>query len=577
MRRSMKLRKARKAPKRFDDYEWEQEEEDRELRATATSPKARPRSAIRNRRHNLPSNPSLPPAAFPSLESDVARKANFMAARSPHAKSLESDVARKANFMAEGSPHAQSLVINTKIQSHIEWLKNNKIKSVKAERARIPIPPPYTTPSSIQPGSMYDKLGQMRTERETAEMIHYQNQLNDERFARNMEILDRMARRTSDDWNIREMMTSDEEESSPVISSQSQKVRHTVFQSSSHSLIGCQPTPASTSTLKATAFAASWDKLSIAHQLDLVLTLFEIYGTVTEAMQQLHLDKFQSQNMLQFIERYPESEIDEAKCLSELEVGKIPIKLLPDSDGGDQKDSRWVCVEKLTLSTTKELAKAKAYLESCGKKPTLLDHWKSLLYEHGSSCDENCQKLESSLSPPAEAEKVRSCLTPQPEKPTCEHISRLCVAPSSQKPLYKTSHSPITFLYPLPPGSSPPPRKLAKVDGKKIAQKSYPAVERHYSMHTSQGVMASPRHDIISASSSVESIDSNFSPTISTFSSATSTFSSTSPSLEPKNKRNGRSDGPIGSKYKPVASQRKLRAVSSSSSKCVDPIRRLLS
>ena len=503
MRRSMKLRKARKAPKRFDDYEWEQEEENRELRATATLPKARPRSAIRNRSHNLPFNPDLPPAAFPSLESDVARKANSMAARSPHAKSL---------------------VINTKIQSHIEWLKNNKIKAEKAERARIPIPPPYTTPPSIQPGSMYDKLGQMRTERETAETIHYHNQRYSEMYARNMEILDRMGRRTSDDWNIREMMTSDEEESSPVISSQLQKVRHTMFRSSSLSLIVCQPAPTSTSTPKATASAASWDKLSVAHQLDLVLTLFEICGTVTEAMQHLFLDKFQSQNMLEFIERYPEFEIDEAKHLSELEVGKIPIKLLPDSDGGDRKDSRWICVEKLTLSTTKELAKAKAYLESCGEKPTLLDHWKSLMYEHGSSCDKNCQKLESSLSPPAEAEKVRSRLTPQPEKPTCERISRLCVASPSQKPLYKTSDSPITFLYPLSPDSSPPPRKLAKVDGQKIAQNPLPVAERHSPMHTSQIAIASPRHDIISARSSFESISSNFSPATSAFSPATSTF-----------------------------------------------------
>lgn len=205
MEPGMELRRARKAPKRFDDYEWEQEE-DRELNATNTLPRTRARSAIHTQPHNLPFNPNLPPAAFPTLEYGMPRKAAAMAA---------------------GSQHAKSLVLNTKIQSHLEWLRNNKIKADRAERAKIPIPPPYTTPPDIQPGLMYDDLHHVKAQRETAEIIHHENQVRSNILARNMEILDRMARRTSDDWNIQEMTTSDEEEPLPVISSQSKEVRQT--------------------------------------------------------------------------------------------------------------------------------------------------------------------------------------------------------------------------------------------------------------------------------------------------------------------------------------------------------------
>lgn len=114
--------------------------------------------------------------------------------------------------------------------------------------------------------------------------------------------------------------------------------------------------------------------------------------------------------------RYPESELDEAMDISALDAEKIKIMLFSDSEEDDLEHSRWVDVEKLTLSTSKELARAKAYLKSCGKSPTLLDHWKSLLYDHGSSCGQNCQKLVSSLLRPGEAKKVGYCLTPQFEQ-----------------------------------------------------------------------------------------------------------------------------------------------------------------
>lgn len=288
-------------------------------------------------------------------------------------------------------------------------------------------------------------------------------------------------------------------------------------------------------------------------------------------MQQLRLDTVQSRNILNFMERYPESEVEEAKPISELDAEKIPIILSSDSDEDNRRHSRWVDVEKLTLSTSKELAKAKAYLRSCGEKPTLLDHWKSLLYDHGNSCDKNCQKLISSLLLPAEAEKVRSRLNPEPEKPAVEHISRLCAEAPSQKPLFKTSHSPMTFLYPLSPESSQHSPKLAMVDGQKMAQKSHTAVERHSTMPTSQRTLASRRQklDLISsnydsvgptlspATSNFSSATSSLSPATSNFSPATSHFSSISSSSESNITKKGRSGGRTATNHKPVSGQGK--------------------
>ena len=536
----MKLRKARKAPKRFDDYEWEEEEEDREIGAPTTSPKVRG-PVTRLRPHTLPYNPNLPPAAFPTLEYGVSRKSS--------------------STMAAESPHAESLVVNSEIGRHIEWLRNYKKKAQKVEQARIPIPAPFTTPLNIQPDSMYDLLFKITAQRKTAEINYHQNHPGSDVYVRNIETLDKMAKRTADDWNIHEMINSDGEDSSPVICSKMKKVRCTKFKSFPCLLIICQPALTCTPISTAMASAASWEKLSIAHQLDMVHTLSGIYGTITEAMQQLRLDNFQSQRILDFIERYTESEIDEAIDLSALEPEKIKIILVSDSD---RKHSRWVNVEKLTVSTCRELAKAKAYLESCGKEPTLLDHWRSLLLKHGSSCDENCQKLTPHLSVPAETDKVRSRLrsrlTPQPERPNLVHIPKPCEEAPSQKPLYKTSNSPITFLYPISPDSSPPARKFANVDGRKIARHSYPAAERRSAMPCSQRALVSQPHSATSSTfEPVSPVSSSFSPANSNFSPATSSFSSSSSSFGPNNHRGGRLGARMATKEKPVTAQRRKR------------------
>lgn len=266
--------------------------------------------------------------------------------------------------------------------------------------------------------------------------------------------------------------------------------------------------------------------------------------------------------MLNLIERCPESEVDETTHISALETEKIKMMLFSDLDEDDRKHSRWANPEKLTLSTFRELAKAKAYLESCGEKPTLLDHWKSLLYDHGSSCGKNCRKLVSSLLIPAEAEKARSCLTIPAERPKLEHISRPCEEVPSQKPLFQASNSPITFPYPISPDSSSPPRKFAKSEGQTKARHPYPAAEHRSAMLSSHRAFSSRHQNLSSASSN--------------FISATSSVSSTDSNLEPSNPRDCRSGSRTAAKDKSTAGERRKRVVLGLSSECVDPKRRLL-
>lgn len=203
----MKLRKTRKAPKRYDDYGWEEENHEEAL-PTTPSPKARARPTFCLQPDNPPYNPNLSPASFPTLDYDVPCKASPTAV-----------------IPSQGTSPT-SLVVNTNIRNQIEWLRNRQLEEQNPERARIPIPPPYEIPPGTELGSMYDTSFRVEAQSNRAEMVWRQDHLRSDVYLRNMEILERMADMTDDDWNILEMMTSDEEDSSRAQSIQLSKVRH---------------------------------------------------------------------------------------------------------------------------------------------------------------------------------------------------------------------------------------------------------------------------------------------------------------------------------------------------------------
>lgn len=232
-------------------------------------------------------------------------------------------------------------------------------------------------------------------------------------------------------------------------------------------------------------------------------------------MQQLHLDLLQTRRMLKLLERHPEPEIGELKDVLALQAATIRTMLASDSDDNEpslearmghkklcRNHPQWVTAENFTLSTSKELAKARAYLEWCGYRPALLDHWKNLLYDHGSSGAENGRVSESHLLSVHEAETVRSISTPQPKSPK----SKVMLSPHPAAPNPKPPSQPLNrltpTLYPISPDSSPPPHKVAKLHGRKNARHSYPSAESSSALPSSQRAFVSRHRKSSRASSS---------------------------------------------------------------------------
>lgn len=193
----MRLRKKRKTPKRYDDYRWEAEDRV-EAHSTTPSPISRTRSPIGTRPSNLPFNPNLPPAAFPTLEYGVPRRADPIEIQPP----CPADTT--------------SLVINKKWRSQMNWLGYRRSQALKEGEARIPTSPHDETFPNVNLESMFDdSLGSTSPTKLTDSTWHSMVP-DSEVYDRNMRILEKMAKRTDDDWNIVEMITSDDESLSPV-------------------------------------------------------------------------------------------------------------------------------------------------------------------------------------------------------------------------------------------------------------------------------------------------------------------------------------------------------------------------
>ena len=130
-----------------------------------------------------------------------------------------------------------------------------------------------------------------------------------------------------------------------------------------------------------------WEHLSIAHQVDLVNTMFEICETTTDAMQLLKLNPAQIQTVIELLRQRGEVETKEKDDLKKLQDHANHILLTEDANGArhmSQGRYRELLEEHLYgsshdqpffFSTKEELTKAKLYLQACGQDPELLNHW----------------------------------------------------------------------------------------------------------------------------------------------------------------------------------------------------------
>ena len=199
------------------------------------------------------------------------------------------------------------------------------------------------------------------------------NNMSNPVYANNVRIMQQLGARTEDDWNIAEMETSDEEEASARNgASTSARIRRSPQE-----------------------MVQLWDELSVAFKLDLLDIMEQAYETRAEAMQGLHLNAIQCQELLHHLEEQ-NGQIDaEDKAIESLQSETRRILL---SRSGEQLKNvtqtgfRNMLEEGLYqvrgsdyyTATSAEIAKATEYLSYCGQEPELLGHWISVM---GTSVD----------------------------------------------------------------------------------------------------------------------------------------------------------------------------------------------
>lgn len=199
---------------------------------------------------------------------------------------------------------------------------------------------------------------------------------------------------TSEEQFMFDMQTSDEEEPSGKAPERKRKVCEILvpaFITNTSQMVEFnvqgEGTLGESSLSKSFNNCPGWEELSVAHQIDLVLSLSDLHGTIGSAMEKLRLDQQQSEIMLDLIDQHNEQESTENARLLAFQQRLNGILL---DDAGrvkhvSQERFRQLATDHLYshstgqdfhFSTAAEFGKAARYLESCGHAPDdLLNHW----------------------------------------------------------------------------------------------------------------------------------------------------------------------------------------------------------
>ncbi|SLM39204.1 hypothetical protein LPUS_09696 [Lasallia pustulata] len=181
-------------------------------------------------------------------------------------------------------------------------------------------------------------------------------------YVRNMQLSQQWSQRTDHDWNIQEMETSDEEE----------------LQEETIAVSGTEATIVESSP--------AWEDLTVAHRLEIISTLAE-HSSRWEAMQTLQLSLAQRREVVVQLARRHQHEIMEHENIASFHHGWMQSLLkgqassssilIPDVYRKLLEEHIYQSVggEDYSLTTKKELATAKAYLNSAGFAPGLVGHW----------------------------------------------------------------------------------------------------------------------------------------------------------------------------------------------------------
>ena len=150
-----------------------------------------------------------------------------------------------------------------------------------------------------------------------------------------------------------------------------------------HRLTGYQ-TPASGGS------APAWEDLTVAHRLEIVDTLAEHYRSRREVMQRLHLTQPQRRELVTQLAAKHQHEAREAERIagfqhrlmqSLLDTAISSSSTLTQDVYGKLLEEHLyhsIGEENYSITNTKELVKAKAYMKSVGFAPSLVGHWVEL-------------------------------------------------------------------------------------------------------------------------------------------------------------------------------------------------------
>ena len=416
-----------KAPQKYEGL-IEHNDSEEELYRPPTGPR---RSSV-YRGKVVDFNPDLPPAAFPTLELGQRRAeiAPVVEDETMHNalvdqtnRNLPCEMHRPARSTHNTSTSDTNNSRNTRFENLFtqnqpggtDSQKSRKVHQLTDDMGVSAFPRSV----SSTPHDVYQVERRWSNQGDTR--LNVTNTPYNPAYAHTLETMMHLDAREQRELIMAEMETSDEEDTSrgPV-------AEHGTFKHRSHESLN-----------------KLWEELPVALKVNLVDIMTDIFPA-TEAMQRLHLNSSQRQEMLDLVDKRNAqiaAEDDAAEALREETMQILLSRSGEELKLVTQTGFRNMLEEDLYITrggndyytaTRTEVSKAQKYLKRCGQKPELLDHWKSALGSvPGDGKDVNGQDasvqqasnrsqalsevlLSSNANPPKAAFPTKSCFSVQP-------------------------------------------------------------------------------------------------------------------------------------------------------------------
>ena len=430
-----------RAPKKYEGMVADDEPEEELYRPTVAQRKS---VASGYRGKVIEFNPNLPPAAFPTIELGQRKQSNSAMGRDRGMRSAPMEQTNRnepceMHRPAYSTPNTatfnkltlqdpkvgSSAIHNSRLEDVFQEFRHTQETTEAMESSA------FLRATSVTP----QRENTMNIQRPTVRDDWWErtNDFDNPVYAENMKTMERLGARTEMEQHIAEMDTSGEDEL-PAVSMASRNMRQ------------CR-SPESLANL--------WEELPVALKVDLVDTMDEVYPNGSEAMQRLHLNGLQREEILNLLSKKNNHAAAEDEAAASLRQETTRILL---SRSGEelkrvtQTGFRHLLQDGLYKSTGEEdyhtatraeVAKAREYLGCCGQNPRLLDHWASAvgskLISTAPNTLKNTDKQENPIQRVLNGAQaslgISSSRKPSPLQMVTTIDSGISVQPSLQVPL----------------------------------------------------------------------------------------------------------------------------------------------